>query len=630
MARYEVKNPLTPEGRNQINSMFEELYKEYTGAGINAKDAREKAVQAVADSILAKDIAETTRQEMLAIIREQTKNGDLAPEIAQARGGKQTLGERFNSVDKQLAQKANESDVNDLASNKADTDFVVTELNVKRDKSVKIEPEDASERLLQLVTGQGTINLESIPQDESVTPTKLTGNTYDANANRTMFESKDQEVYKDTDFNILGDIKSGNPLPLFEASADVEYLDNYTSLFSKNEHPKVLRYHVKNTGSSPSTVRARIGVVVDNPVYYASAWYKLSDLLALNDVAPFRPYFILYDKSYNSLGGGDFDSLFTNEQLSTLGYTKEKTFSNVGRMTTTIKDIKGDWVFISTKYEILHDLGNVGTLAIFLPRFTVAPVGTDRYVDIINMSTTKKPFVSSNIPFSNALEKTVRTRIGITKKVSPLQGKKWVLDGDSNTEANNHASKKYYDFISEQTGVNIENHAVSGTGYMTRELNGTTYNPVYTRIPNYSTDADIITILAGGNNVTDMALGNIALGKLGDSEPEQSYYGALDYTFKTLLEKFPTTKIGAISQFKRGNYPVEQTQAHENILQPMVQALKDVCGFYGIPVLDLYNGGNVHMRTEAFVSGASSDGIHLNNTGHEMIANKIKVFLESL
>lgn len=104
MGRYEVKNPLTPEGRNQINSMFEELYKEYIGAGNNAKEAREKAVQAVADSILAKDIAETTRQEMLAIIREQTKNGDLAPEIAQARGKAKTLGERFNSVDSQLAQ----------------------------------------------------------------------------------------------------------------------------------------------------------------------------------------------------------------------------------------------------------------------------------------------------------------------------------------------------------------------------------------------------------------------------------------------------------------------------------------------------------------------------------------------
>ena len=110
MARYEIKNPLTPEGRNQLNAMFEELYREYTEAGDNARDAREKAAQAVADAVLAKGIAETTRQEMLDIIREQTQNGDLAPEIAQARGGHQVLGERLNSVDEQLAHTADQTE----------------------------------------------------------------------------------------------------------------------------------------------------------------------------------------------------------------------------------------------------------------------------------------------------------------------------------------------------------------------------------------------------------------------------------------------------------------------------------------------------------------------------------------
>src|SRR5690606_9217604 len=108
--RYNITNPLSDEGRNQLNSMFEELYNEYIGAGNNAKEAREKAVQAVADSVLAKDLAETTRQEMLEIIREQTRNGDLAPEIAQARGGKATIGERFNSIDSDLAQTTQELD----------------------------------------------------------------------------------------------------------------------------------------------------------------------------------------------------------------------------------------------------------------------------------------------------------------------------------------------------------------------------------------------------------------------------------------------------------------------------------------------------------------------------------------
>ncbi|WP_068672273.1 hypothetical protein [Oceanobacillus sp. Castelsardo] len=104
MARYNIDNPLSDAGRNKLNAMFEELYKEYTGAGINAKEAREKAVQAVADSLLAKDIAETTRQELINIIREQTAGGDVVPEVVRARGKHQDLGDRLNSTDLQMAQ----------------------------------------------------------------------------------------------------------------------------------------------------------------------------------------------------------------------------------------------------------------------------------------------------------------------------------------------------------------------------------------------------------------------------------------------------------------------------------------------------------------------------------------------
>lgn len=104
MARKDIRAPLSDIALNNINNNFIELYKEYIQAGDNARDARNKAEQAVADSLLAKETAEVTREEMLAIIQEQTRNGDLAPEIAQARGGKSTLGERLNSTDQQLAQ----------------------------------------------------------------------------------------------------------------------------------------------------------------------------------------------------------------------------------------------------------------------------------------------------------------------------------------------------------------------------------------------------------------------------------------------------------------------------------------------------------------------------------------------
>ena len=60
---------------------------------------------------------------------------------------------KVNDFDAQLAQKAEDSEV--------------------RKKEIKLEPEDASERFLSLMTGQGIVNLETIPQDGSVTPSKL-------------------------------------------------------------------------------------------------------------------------------------------------------------------------------------------------------------------------------------------------------------------------------------------------------------------------------------------------------------------------------------------------------------------------------------------------------------------------
>lgn len=106
MALHSIDNPLSDDGRNKLNTMFQELYEEYYASGKNATEAKEKALAAVADSVLAKGMAEETRQEMINIIREQTSGGDIIPEVVQARGQFQTVGERFNTVTTQLADTA--------------------------------------------------------------------------------------------------------------------------------------------------------------------------------------------------------------------------------------------------------------------------------------------------------------------------------------------------------------------------------------------------------------------------------------------------------------------------------------------------------------------------------------------
>src|SRR5690625_926954 len=72
---WNIDNPLTDDGRNKINEMFQELYNEYREAGLNAKEAREKAHEAVMKSDEAMALSERTQKELSQAILE----GDSSP-----------------------------------------------------------------------------------------------------------------------------------------------------------------------------------------------------------------------------------------------------------------------------------------------------------------------------------------------------------------------------------------------------------------------------------------------------------------------------------------------------------------------------------------------------------------------
>ena len=120
MARIDIHNLWDRDMRTAIDQNFIELYNEYTQAGLNAADAREKAVQAVAESLTAnliadeaKSIAERVSTELGQAILE----GDSSP-----LGGQLSVGsdgtvyndpqDRFvkemNSVNQQLAHETNQ------------------------------------------------------------------------------------------------------------------------------------------------------------------------------------------------------------------------------------------------------------------------------------------------------------------------------------------------------------------------------------------------------------------------------------------------------------------------------------------------------------------------------------------
>ncbi|MBS4178153.1 SGNH/GDSL hydrolase family protein [Lederbergia citrea] len=202
--------------------------------------------------------------------------------------------------------------------------------------------------------------------------------------------------------------------------------------------------------------------------------------------------------------------------------------------------------------------------------------------------------------------------------VSKWDGKTWVVFGDSNSK-DGDAMPKYHHIISSQHNITLYNYAVSGGKW-----GQDPHLSIDSQIDNAISEADLITFMAGGNDVVSIASGDLPLGTFGDTEMGATYYGCLDYTIGRIIAKYPTKIIGAMSQMKRG-------EGKEELLQAMVKALKDVCGKYGIPVLDLYNGGNIHAYNQTFLSTYMPDGVHLNALAHEKIlAPKVFSFIESL
>lgn len=106
MARREIDTIWDRETRNNINENFIELYNEYIGAGLDAKEAKQKAEQALnianqskQQSQIAEDKADATQQQLDNIIIE---SGTSDAEVIQARGDFDLLYQRLDFTDKHV------------------------------------------------------------------------------------------------------------------------------------------------------------------------------------------------------------------------------------------------------------------------------------------------------------------------------------------------------------------------------------------------------------------------------------------------------------------------------------------------------------------------------------------------
>ena len=65
-------------------------------------------------------------------------------------------------------------------------------------------------------------------------------------------------------------------------------------------------------------------------------------------------------------------------------------------------------------------------------------------------------------------------------------------------------------------------------------------------------------------------------------------------------------------------------------LQPFVDAIRQVAEFYALPVLDLFATSGMQPRVPVIREKYFADHVHPNDAGHEVIAYKLRRFLENL
>lgn len=240
---------------------------------------------------------------------------------------------------------------------------------------------------------------------------------------------------------------------------------------------------------------------------------------------------------------------------------------------------------------------------------------------VVAPATATKLYYSYNANVMTGEVSTVKSITPVTN--SYWKNKTWCAVGDSLTEVNARTSKNYVDYIAEETGINTEKVALSGTGYARGYVANSAFYQRLTLIPN---DVDVVTFFGSFNDLSaGLPLGNIT------DTGTTSICGCINTTFDTLFSKIPLARVGVITPTPWATSNEGNDTTND---EAYVDALINICKRRGIPCLDLYRSSGLRPWDSAFRAAAYSkddgNGTHPDENGHAIIAPQIREFIARL
>ena len=220
----------------------------------------------------------------------------------------------------------------------------------------------------------------------------------------------------------------------------------------------------------------------------------------------------------------------------------------------------------------------------------------------------------------------------LSKAKSKFEGKKLITIGDSITEGvgASNSNTTYPAYLKNKYGLNVVNTGIAGATWAN-------YNDGYDDISiihqvdntNFS-DADFVTIFAGTNDFGRQ--NGDTIGNTTDTG-KNTVKGAMNYVIGKILTQNPNVKIAIITPMWRqrivaGDNKDSDTNAlGGQYLIDYVKAIEEQAKYNHIPCLNLYETCLINKHN---YSTYLSDGLHPNDKGYELLADKIHSFLESV
>ena len=206
-----------------------------------------------------------------------------------------------------------------------------------------------------------------------------------------------------------------------------------------------------------------------------------------------------------------------------------------------------------------------------------------------------------------------------------LQGKIINFLGDSITEGHGTSGeeKRFSNLIKERCGLlKANNYGISGTR-IAKQKNPSA-NPRHDlyfcgRLDEMDKNADAVVVFGGTN---DYGHGDAPFGLFTDRSDE-TFYGACHILMSELASTYAGKPIVIVTPLHR----TEETREGK-VLENYVNAIKDVARYYSLPVLDLYANSGIQPSVPAIREKLCPDGLHPNDAGHEILAEKIVNFLK--